>query len=247
MDDSQIEHGGDDFDLLGKAVARVLRDAFAGAAQSRASLNQDVAVFQCNLDEKLDAVFAEVGELRARAQLHHDDVTAAFDATLTEARNSIETMLAAAVSEADGIRAQAVADARSTVERAGEEIDRARRLVAEERMRLDGELNDLLGNVQRSIGALERSVRGDHSELIQRATSEARMILRQARLHHRATAREVDRMIEAAATEAAALRDSALADAARLAARVRGVVLIDGPSPEETEAPAHRGVRPMAS
>lgn len=179
MDDS------DDFELLGKAVARVLRDAFSTAAATRA--------------------------------------------------------------EAQAIRAQALSDARSIIEGADAELARARQLMAEERVRLDFELKDLVRNVHRAVEALERSVRGDHSQLLERAASEARMILRQARLHHRLTAREVDRMIEAAANEAAALRGTALSDAARVAARVRSVVPMDGPAPDESGSGPHGGLRPLAS
>ncbi|MEJ7801476.1 MAG: hypothetical protein WKF60_13215, partial [Ilumatobacter sp.] len=68
-----------------------------------------------------------------------------------------------------------------------------------------------------------------------------------ARLHHRSTAQEVDRMIEAAAHEAAALRNSALSDAARVAARVRGVVDLDEPQPQPSEDGGGRRLRPVAS
>ena len=158
-----------------------------------------------------------------------------FQSTLDEAKRSIDEMVAAATAEAAAIRAQAMADAAVIVEGAGVEIARAEELVAEERVKLDGELKDLVRNVHRAVANLEGSTRHDHEELLHRATSEARMILRQARLHHRSTAREVDRMIEAAAAEAAALRKSALADAARVAARVRGVV--DYPRTEVEDEP----------
>lgn len=208
----------DDFDLLGNAVARVLRDAFSAAAETRAESAARLVAEERVLDERLRAVFAEVEELRTRA-----------------------------TTEAEAIRAKALDDARSIIAGADAEIARARQVMAEERVRLDTELKDLVRNVHRAVDALERSVRGDHSQLFERATSEARMILRQARLHHRATAREVDRMIEAAAQEAAALRDSALSDAARVAARVRGVVHMEGPAPDGPAVATQRGLRPLAS
>lgn len=210
--------GNDDFELLGKAVARVLRDAFSAAAATRADTAARFEAEERLLDEKLRAVFAEVDELRARA-----------------------------TDEAQAIRAQALSDARSIIEGADAELGRARQLMAEERVRLDSELKDLVRNVHRAVDALERSVRGDHSQLLEKAASEARMILRQARLHHRSTAREVDRMIEAAANEAAALRDTALSDAARVAARVRGVVDMEGPAPDRSDPPPQRKLRPLAS
>lgn len=208
------EHTGDDFDLLGRAVARVLRDAFAASAATRASAAEQAS---------------------------------AFDDALAQARSQVAAVLAAATTEAENIRTQALDDARDIVLGADAEVLAARRLLAEERVRLDDGLKDLVRDVHRSVGTLERSVRSDHLELFERATAEAQMILRQARLHHRATAREVDRMIEAAAQEAADLRHSALADAARVAARVRGVVHIDGPAPEMAEAPQHGRLRPLAS
>lgn len=208
----------DDFELLGKAVARVLRDAFSAAAATRADSAARFEAEERILDEKLRAVFAEVDELRARA-----------------------------TDEAQAIRAQALSDARSIIEGADADLARARQLMAEERVRLDAELKDLVRNVHRAVDALERSVRGDHSQLLERAASEARMILRQARLHHRSTAREVDRMIEAAADEAAALRDTALSDAARVAARVRGVVRMEEAGPDQSDPPPQRKLRPLAS
>jgi len=233
----------DDFDLLGKAVARVLRESFAVAADVRSTASQRNDVDARALDERLERIFAEATELAARAQRRQDQSGAAFDVALERTRREVEEVVSSAVAEAEAIRAQAVADARTIIEGAQAEVSRAREFVAEERVRLDAELKDLVRTVHRSVSALERSAQGDHDQLLQRATSEAQMILRQARLHHRSTAREVDRMIEAAAREAAALRSSALSDAARVAARVRGVVDLD--AAEEPSAPAR--LRPVAS
>ena len=225
----------DDFDRLGKAVARVLRETFATARDVRSEVQAERADHVKGFTDELGRVLAEMRELPARAAAEQEAGRTDFQSTLEEAKRSIDEMLAAATAEAAAIRAQAMADAAVIVEGAGAEIARAKELVAEERVKLDGELKDLVRDVHRAVANLEGSTRHDHEALLDRATSEARMILRQARLHHRSTAREVDRMIEAAAAEAAALRKSALADAARVAARVRGVV--DYPRSEEEDEP----------
>jgi cell division septum initiation protein DivIVA len=230
-----VHPSDDDFDRLGNAVARVLRETFATAADVRTQVRAEQADHAKGFTDELGRVLAEIRELPARAAADQDEARAAFQATLDEAKRSIDDMLAAATAEATAIRAQAMADATIIVEGAGAEIARAKELVAEERVKLDGELKDLVRNVHRAVANLEGSARHDHEALLDRATSEARMILRQARLHHRSTAREVDRMIEAAAAEAAALRKSALADAARVAARVRGVV--DYPQTDAEDEP----------
>ena len=225
----------DDFDRLGKAVARVLRETFAAAGEVRAQVRAEEAGHAKGFTDELGRVLGEIRALPARAEAEQEASRADFQATLDEAKRSIDEMLATATAEAAAIRAQAMADATIIVEGAGAEIARAKELVAEERVKLDGELKDLVRSVHRAVSNLEGSARHDHEALLDRATSEARMILRQARLHHRSTAREVDRMIEAAAAEAAALRKSALADAARVAARVRGVV--DYPQAEAEDEP----------
>ena len=231
----------DDFDRLGKAVARVLRETFAAAQDVRTQVRAEQADHAKAFTVELGRVLAEIRELPARAAAEEDEARTQLQATVDEAKRSIDEMLAAATAEAAAIRAQAMADATAIVEGAGAEVARAKEVVAEERVKLDAELKDLVRNVHRAVANLEGTARHDHEALLDRATSEARMILRQARLHHRSTAREVDRMIEAAAAEAAALRKSALADAARVAARVRGVV--DYP---RSEAEAEDEPRPPA-
>lgn len=234
--------GTDDFDLLGKAVARVLRDALASASEIRKQAATEQAEGGRQFTEELSRVLAEVRELPSRVGQTQAASAGAFQATLDEARRSVDELLASAKADADFLRAQAVTDAKAIVEGGWAEVARAKELVAEERVKLDGELKDLLRSVRRAVNALEASARSDHEALLDRASSEARMILRQARLHHRSTAREVDRMIEAAAGEAAALRKSALTDAARVAARVRGVV--DYPTDAEDELRPPAWVRP---
>lgn len=215
----------DEFELLGRAVARVLRDAFATAAEARQAAAADLA--------GLDAVLGDIRALPAKAETERAADNAAFRESLAQAKQEVDASLAAARSAAEEIRAQAVTDAKAIVDGAAAEVARARELVAEERVRLDGELKALVKEVRRAVAKLEASAQGDHAEMLDRATTEASMILRQARLHHRSTAKEVDRMIESAAAEAAALRKQALADAARVAARVRGVV--DVPTAHERE------------
>jgi hypothetical protein len=229
----------DDFELLGRAVARVLREAFATAGEARERAAQFQAGQSKAFDVELDRVLTEMRALPAKVQAEREAEVARFGAALAAAEAEVASTLAEAREAAEAIRAQAVADASSIVEGAAAEVARAHEVVAEERVRLDAELKALVREVRAAVAKLETSAVGDHSEMLDRASTEARMILRQARLHHRSTAKEVDRMIEAAAAEAASLRKTALADAARIAARVRGVVDVpEGPSasPASSEA-----------
>jgi hypothetical protein len=228
----------DDFELLGRAVARVLRESFATAAEVRATAAPDTSA--------LDGILADLRALPARVDAERAAETAAFTAALEQAKQEADDALRAAREAAEAIRAQAVDDAKAIVDGAAAEVAKAREAVAEERVRLDGELKALVKEVRRAVTKLEVSAQGDHAEMLDRATTEAQMILRQARLHHRSTAKEVDRMIEAAAAEAASLRKQALADAARVAARVRGVV--DVPREQDVdELPLRDWKRPVAT
>ena len=222
----------DDFELLGRAVSRVLREAFATAGEAR----QQTAQFQAGqakaFDVELARVLEELRALPAKVQAEREAEAARFGEALTAAKVEVEQALADAREAADAIRAQAVTDAKAIVDGATAEVAKARELVAEERVRLDTELKTLVREVRHAVSKLETNAQADHTELLERASTEARMILRQARLHHRSTAKEVDRMIEAAAAEASSLRKQALDDAARIAARVRGVVDVP-PAPSE--------------
>jgi hypothetical protein len=235
----------DDFELLGRAVARVLRESFATAADARQRTEQFQAGQAKAFDVELERVLGEMRALPAKVDEERRDEAQRFSASLDEARRTVDESLAAAREAAETIRAQALADAKAIVEGAETEIARARELVAEERVRLDTELKALVRDVRRSMANLEAAARGDHGELLDRASTEARMILRQARLHHRSTAKEVDRMIEAAAAEAASLRKQALDDAARIAARVRGVVDVPNEAPVD-DLPMRGWSRPPA-
>ena len=227
----------DDFELLGRAVARVLRESFATAAAVRAASSPDTS--------NLDGILADLRALPAKVEAERAAETAAFTASLDRAKQEADDALRAAREAAETIRAQAVADAKAIVDGAAAEVAKAREVVAEERVRLDSELKALVKEVRRAVTKLEVSAQGDHAEMLDRATTEAQMILRQARLHHRSTAKEVDRMIEAAAAEAASLRKQALADAARVAARVRGVV--DVPREHDVDdLPTRDWKRPVA-
>lgn len=246
----------DDFDLLGRSVARILRESFSAAAETRARTVQFQNGQAKAFDVELGRVLAEIRAVPARLEEERaaeakafteglDDLRRTTEEALASARAAAEETLASARAAAEELRAQAVTDAAAIVEGAGAEVARARELVAEERVRLDAELKALLRDVRKAVASLEHQARADHSELLDRATTEARMILRQARVHHRSTAKEVDRMIEAAAAEAAALRKTALADAARVAARVRGVVDVPRPDPVD-ELPLAGWRRPAA-
>lgn len=228
----------DDFDLLGRAVGRVLREAFATAADARQATNSD-------RDAELDRLLAEMRDLPAKLHEQRSAEAATFAASLADAKQEVADALRAAHEAAEEIRAQAVVDARTIVDGAAAEVARARELVAEERVRLDTELKALVRDVRRAVTKLESAAQGDHAAMLDRAATEAQMLLRQARLHHRSTAKEVDRMIEAAAAEAAALRKQALDDAARVAARVRGVVEVPRPR-DVDELPMQGWKRPAA-
>ena len=228
----------DDFELLGRAVSRVLREAFATAAEARQVTERD-------RDGELDRLLTEMRELPAKLQEQRAAEAATFAASLEQTKQEVADSLRAAQDAAEEIRAQAVADARTIVDGAAAEVARARELVAEERVRLDTELKALVRDVRRAVTKLESAAQGDHAAMLDRAATEAQMLLRQARLHHRSTAKEVDRMIEAAAAEAAALRKQALDDAARVAARVRGVVDVPR-ARDEGELPMQGWKRPTA-
>jgi hypothetical protein len=237
----------DDFELLGRAVSRVLRDAFATAAEARERTVQFQAGQANAFDVELARVLEEMRALPAKVAAEREAEAKTFAASLDEAKREVDDALTAAREVAEAIRAQAVADARAIVDGAAAEVAKARELVAEERVRLDAELKGLVREVRNAIVKLETSTKGDHAEMLDRASTEARMILRQARLHHRSTAKEVDRMIEAAAAEAASLRNTALSDAARVAARVRGVVDVPAEAPAEIdELPLRSWRRPAA-
>ena len=235
----------DDFELLGRAVTRVLREAFATAADARERTVQFQTGQARAFDVELERVLDEMRALPAKVLAEREAEARSFSQSLEEAKRAVDEAVTAARDAAETIRAQALSDAKAIVAGADAEIAKAREVVAEERVRLDTELKALVKEVRRAVTKLEVSAQGDHAEMLDRATTEAQMILRQARLHHRSTAKEVDRMIEAAAAEAASLRKQALADAARVAARVRGVV--DVPREREIDdLPTRDWKRPSA-
>lgn len=204
----------DPFDRLGVAVAGVLRSAFATAQEVR----EDAAV----------------GTLELHAQLQRamsDAVAEALDAA------SVSTDRARVfAAEIEAARLDALQRLEAAARAAEAEVESVRHLVAAERERYAREVDELLTDLREALGQLTREMRYDQHAQIERASMEARGLLRQARMHHRSMAKEVDRMIEAAASEAAALRAAALEDAAAVTERVRAVVDLGDRDPANPEA-----------
>lgn len=192
----------DPFDRLGAAVANVLRSAFDTAQEVR----DEAALGTFELHAKLRTAMAEAVA----------EAVQASDASTERAR--------AAVADVDAARMEALERAEAAARTAEAELDRVRNLINGERERYASEIDELLTDLREALGQLTREMRYDQHAQIERASLEARGLLRQARMHHRSMAKEVDRMIEAAATEAAALRAAALEDAAAVTERVRAVV-----------------------
>ena len=192
----------DPFDRLGVAVAGVLRSAFDTAQEVR----EDAAVGTLELHAQLRRAMAEA-------------VTEALDAAAESTRRA-----QVFASEIEAARLDALQRVEAAARAAESELDGVRNLIAGERARYANEVDELLTDLREALGQLTREMRYDQHAQIERASLEARGLLRQARMHHRSMAREVDRMIEAAATEAASLRAAALEDAAAVTERVRAVV-----------------------
>ena len=192
----------DPFDRLGVAVAGVLRSAFDTAQDVRDEAAAETLDLHVQLKRAMSAAVAEALDAAA--------------ASTERAR--------AAAAEIDAARLEALQRAEAAARTAEAELEGVRQLVAVERERFAGEVDELLADLRETLGQLTREMRYDQHALVERASMEARGLLRQARMHHRSMAKEVDRMIEAAATEAAKLRGSALEDAAAVTERVRAVV-----------------------
>ena len=219
--------GTDDFDRLGRAVARVLRDAFATAEAMREEGLLQRAHSARVLDEELAGY---VGSARAVPSKVADQA-ATMSRSLHETHDSalavIESLLLSAQEEARAIRTQALTDARAIVAQADEVLDRARGEAEVERDRARAEAKAGLAQIKRSVMELEDEVRSSHRATLEKAAAAAKMILDQARRYHQGAADEVDRMIEAAAADAAELRRAALDEGSRLAARMASVVDVD--------------------
>ncbi|MEA3077326.1 MAG: hypothetical protein QOF60_2234 [Actinomycetota bacterium] len=182
--------GGDDFDRLAAAVARVLREAFTTAEGLR------------------QGGLADAVEMRAVLGDEAAAMRVALRSTADDAARTVTDVLAAAHEEARAIVAQAEA-----------ELSTVRGLVEAERSRVDAELSELVHNVRRSVASLRENVERERHTAMEEAANEAAMILRQARLHHRHSAKEAERMLAAASASATALRNAAFEDAARVAAQ----------------------------
>lgn len=206
----------DPFDRLGAAVAGVLRGAFETAEATRESAAADAEAMRARIKARMFEAMNEALDASTRATRAADAATADIEAA----------------------RAQAVARAEEVATTAGGELLRVRQLLNVERERFAHEVDELLADLRETLAHIDREMRYDQHALIERASTEARGLLRQARMHHRSVAKEVDRMIEAAATEAAALRAAALEDAAAVTERVRAVVDLG-----ERDAPQQRGRR----
>lgn len=204
----------DPFDRLGVAVANVLRSAFDTAQEVR--------------DE------AAAGTLELHGQLKRAMVEAVAEAV--QASDASTERARAAAAEVDAARIDALERAEAAARTAEAELARVRNLINGERERYASEIDELLTDLREALGQLTREMRYDQHAQIERASIEARGLLRQARMHHRSMAKEVDRMIEAAATEAAALRAAALEDAAAVTERVRAVVDLGDREPQQVRA-----------
>lgn len=215
---SEIEQ--DDFDLLGEAVARVLRQTFATTAGGRAD--------DATLADRLATAELEVAELLEEARSVRRRALAQADDIVAEAR-----------AEAERLRQTAAADAEAIAAIARDEIARARGDVQGAREALDHEVRRMFVSVRRRVSSFETSVVREQHTVVTRAGEQAAAIVAQARIHHAEAAAEVDRMIEAAAREAARLRRAAAAEALRATEDVRGVIELED-SATRRELPGRR-------
>jgi hypothetical protein len=215
---------GDDFDQLGAAVARVLRDAFVtaeelrreGAADAR-SLAESVAA---EVEQSLRGAMGLQSQVRSETEGLLDSVRS----TVTSASGAVEAIVRSARAEADELRAGADAEVRSLVDQARGGLARAVALSEAEHVRFEHSLAGLTEEVRTAVAAVEAGIADRRQLLLERTKAEAAAILRQARLHHRAVAAEADRMLEAAAADAAAMRQAGREDALKIAHQMSGVV-----------------------
>jgi hypothetical protein len=214
----------DDFDRLGAAVARVLREAFATAEDLRRDGAADAAELAASVAAEVEQSLRAALALRSQVKAETEGVLASVRSTASTAATAVGSIVEAAKVEAEGLRTAAADETKAVVQRAKDELARARALAEAERVRFDHELGALTGELQAAVDALEKDVVTRRRVLLEKAKAEAAAIVRQARQHHRAVAAEVDRMIEAAAADAAALRASAREDALRITEQAAGVV-----------------------
>lgn len=198
----------DDFDALGEAVARVLRQTFATTADGRAD----------------DAALA--GQL-AEAELEVANLLEEARGVRRRALAQAESIVEEARTEAERVRQTAAADAEAIAAIARDEIARARGQVTAAREALDHEVRRMFASVRKRVTAFDTSVVREQHIVVSRAGEQAAAIVAQARIHHAEAAAEVDRMIEAAAREATRLRRAAAAEALRATEQVRSVIELD--------------------
>ena len=229
----------DDFDRLGTAVARVLRDAFATAEELRREGAADADGLARSVAAAVEGSVREALGLQSNVKAEAEGVLAAVRSTTSSASVAVSEVLEGAQVQAAAIRRAAEQDAAMLRERLEVDLARVTAVAEAEHSRFEHALGTLTQQVRAAVDALEDDA-GDRRRLaVERAKAEASSILRQARLHHRSAAAEVDRMIEAAAAEAAALRQAALEDALRITERVGGVVDL-GPPRAVAPAPSRR-------
>ena len=216
--------GEDDFDRLGAAVARVLRDAFQTAEEMRRGGIADAGDLAVRVGGEIERSLKDALALQSQVRREADDVLESVRSSTASAQLAVEDIIAAATREAEEIRSAAAAEAREIVELAQSVIANANAAVETQRMTFESDIERIVGDLQRAVDTMQADNAARRRVALERASAEAAAILRQARMHHRATAAEVDRMIEAAATEAAALRKAARDDALRIAAEVSSVV-----------------------
>lgn len=214
----------DDFDRLGAAVARVLREAFATAEEMRQEGAESARELAASVAAEVEQSLRTAMAVRSQVRAETEGVLSSVRATAASAATAVGSVVEAAKVEADAVRAAAADETKSVVQRAKDELARARALTEAERVRFEHELGSLTAELQAAVDGLEKDVVTRRRMLLEKAKAEAAAIIRQARLHHRAVAAEVDRMIEAAATDAAALRAAAREDALRLTEQAAGVV-----------------------
>ena len=218
------ETAGDDFDRLGAAVARILRDAFATAEELRRDGVADAGALASEVGGEIERSLRDALKLQSHVRREAEEVVESVRSTTTSAQRAVEEIIAAAHREAEALRAEAADQASALVARAQETLDRATAVVEAERIAFEHDLGRVIADLQAAVDTLQKDNATRRRVSLDKASAEAAAILRQAKMHHRAVAAEVDRMIEAAAAEAADLRRAARDDAMRITEQISAVV-----------------------
>ena len=236
--------GEDDFDRLGAAVARVLRDAFATAEEMRREGIGDAGDLAVRVGTEIERSLKDALALQSQVRREAEDVLESVRSSAASAQLAVEDIVAAATREAEEIRAGAAAEADEVIQLARTVIANANATVETQRITFENDVARIVGDLQRAVDTMQADNTARRRVTLERASAEAAAILRQARMHHRAAAAEVDRMIEAAASEAAALRKAARDDALRIAAEVSSVVDMNPRQPRPRKPGAAAGPAP---